>query len=108
MSEYTSIKETVLQLIAENLSEIRERFGIETIGVFGSVSRGEDTADSDVDILYEFVEDKATLRNLLDLKEYLSSLFGREVDLIPAYLTPVLKPYLQKDAILYGAQTVIA
>lgn len=54
MPEYTSIKEDVLKKLEANLPEMRERFGIETIGIFGSVSRGEDTPRSDIDILYKF------------------------------------------------------
>ena len=103
MTEYVSIKEDVLKKLEANLPEIRERFGIETIGICGSVSRGEDSPDSDVDVLYAFAEDKATLRNLLSLHEYLSLLFHREVDVIPIeFVTPVLMQYLQRDAILYG------
>ena len=52
MQEYQSIKEDALKKLAENLSEMQERFEIETIGIFGSVSRGEDTQDSDIDVLY--------------------------------------------------------
>lgn len=54
MPEYTSIKEDVLKKLEANLPEMRERFGIETIGIFGSVSRGEDTPRSDIDSLYKF------------------------------------------------------
>ena len=51
MSEYVSIKNEVVKKLEEHLPEIRERFGIEMLGVFGSVSRGEDKPDSDIDIL---------------------------------------------------------
>lgn len=109
MTEYTSIKDSCLKKFEDNLPEIRKRFGIETIGIFGSVSRGEDTETSDVDVLYMFREEDATLKNLLDLKDYLEDLFERNVDLVPIeFLTPRLKLRLQRDAILYGAQKVIA
>ncbi|MDO5845195.1 MAG: nucleotidyltransferase domain-containing protein, partial [Methanocorpusculum sp.] len=65
-----------------NLPEIRERFGIETIGIFGSVARGEDTADSDVDVIYTFREGESTLNNLVSLVDYMKNLFGREMDLV--------------------------
>lgn len=55
MSEYVSIKEEVLSTLKAHFPEIREWFGIETLGVFGSVSRGEDTTESDVDILTGFI-----------------------------------------------------
>ena len=43
MSEYVSIKKTVLQKLEESLPELAERFDVAVIGIFGSVSRGEDT-----------------------------------------------------------------
>ena len=58
MTSYVSIKEDVLAKLKENLPEIRERFFVDIIGIFGSVSRGEDTAESDVDVLYTFSEGK--------------------------------------------------
>jgi uncharacterized protein len=42
-----------LALLRTHEAEIRERFGIARIGVFGSVIRGEERPDSDVDILGE-------------------------------------------------------
>ncbi|MCQ2355824.1 MAG: nucleotidyltransferase domain-containing protein [Methanocorpusculum sp.] len=47
--EYTSIKEDVLKNSRRTFQRL-ENFSVETIGVFGSVSRGEDTAESDIDI----------------------------------------------------------
>ena len=83
MDGYASIKETVVRTLCEKLPEIRERFGVETIGVFGSVSRGEDTEESDVDILFSFREGAVSLDRFLDLAEYLESVFLKKVDLIP-------------------------
>ena len=37
--------------------DLEEKFQVETIGVFGSYSRGEQTKKSDVDILVEFAKD---------------------------------------------------
>lgn len=68
MAEYQSIKSDVLSKLEAHLPEIRERFGIETLGLFGSVSRGEDTSDSDVDILYRFGTDVVRLRQFMGLK----------------------------------------
>lgn len=103
MSEYVSIKEEVLRKLNENLTEIRERFDIETIGIFGSVSRGEDTPESDVDVLYSFISGGLPLRRFFAFKKYLEELFGREVDLVPVkWMAPELKPYIEQDMILYG------
>ena len=67
MPEYVSIRDDVVKKLEEHLPEIRERFGIETLGLFGSVSRGEDTAESDIDILYRFKPGIKTYHAMLDL-----------------------------------------
>lgn len=94
MSEYVSIKEEVLKKLEANLPEIRERFGIETIGIFGSVSRGEDLPSSDVDVLYTFRPGELTLANLVNLGDYLEELFGRKVDLVAER---ALSPYIRSE-----------
>jgi predicted nucleotidyltransferase len=63
--------------------------------VFGSVARGEATAQSDVDLLVEF-EKGRTLLDLAGLHRELEEALGRPVDVTtPAALHPLLK-----DAIL--------
>ncbi|WOF17059.1 nucleotidyltransferase family protein [Methanoplanus sp. FWC-SCC4] len=100
---YHSIKSEVLAKLESHLPEIQERFGIESLGVFGSVSRGEDTPESDVDILYRFKPGIKTYHALLDLGEYLEKLFGRKVDLVSSeWMSPYLRPYVDAEVILYG------
>lgn len=60
--------------------EMKERFGVRKIGVFGSAARGDAGPESDVDVLVEF-EDPAFDR-YMDLKFYLEDLFGRPCDLV--------------------------
>ncbi len=82
MEEYQSIKPRVLALLERELPTLRDKYGIETIGIFGSVSRGEDTPESDVDIVYSFRPEMDTYENLLDLGDFLEGLFQRRVDLV--------------------------
>ncbi len=96
MTEYQSIKEDVLAKLEVHMPELRNRFGIETIGIFGSVSRGEDNPESDVDVLYTFRLGESTLANLVSLGTYLEELFGRKVDLIAERS---LSPYIRSDVI---------
>jgi excisionase family DNA binding protein len=70
----------LLQVLREAAPDLRERFGVRKIGVFGSAARGEAGPESDVDILVEF-EDPAFDR-YMDLKFYLEDLFGRPCDLV--------------------------
>ena len=56
--------------------------GIVRLGVFGSVARGEDTEESDVELMVTF--DEAQRHSALDeirLKRHLTSLLGTDVDL---------------------------
>ncbi len=71
----------IIEKIRKNMDEIR-KFGVERIGVFGSFSREDQRPESDVDLIVEFEEGKATLDNFLALSEFLEELLGRKVDLL--------------------------
>jgi uncharacterized protein len=57
-----------------------ERVGAHNVRVFGSVARGEDTADSDLDLLVDFPARERGLLPLLTLAEQVERLVGRRVD----------------------------
>lgn len=89
-----------MRKLGDHLPEIRDRFGIRTIGVFGSVSRGEDTPESDVDILISFQEGQARFINMVYLGDYLEELFGRKVDLITHDgISKYMRPYIEAEVI---------
>ena len=44
----------VRKIIERHRGELRERYGVKEIGIFGSFVRGEEREDSDIDILVEF------------------------------------------------------
>jgi predicted nucleotidyltransferase len=75
-------------------AEIRERFGVRRIGIFGSFARGEEREGSDMDVLVEFEGGRKTFDNYMDLKYFLQDLFGRSVDLVTVQ---ALKPQLKED-----------
>lgn len=72
----------VLKALKSREDEIKRRFGIKKIGVFGSFVRGEERERSDVDVLVEFRAGHSTFDNYMELKFFLEKLFGRRVDLI--------------------------
>lgn len=86
MKDVESIKRT----LSANKAELREKFKVKTIGVFGSYVRGEQTKKSDVDILVEF-EEPIGLFEFMDLEEELSKLLGVKVDLVSK---KALKPHI--------------
>ena len=62
---------------------LKEKFEVETIGIFGSFTRGEQTRRSDVDVLVEFAEDAHVgFFKFLDLEEFLARKLGVQVDLV--------------------------
>jgi predicted nucleotidyltransferase len=92
-------REATFNLLNEHSPEIKERFGVRRLAVFGSVARNEAGVDSDVDVLVEF-EGSTTFRGYMGLKFYLEDLFQRPVDLVTeAGLRPVFRPYVEEDAI---------
>ena len=70
--------------------ELRERFKVKEIGVFGSYVRGMQRSGSDVDVLVEF-EEPVGLFDFMDLEDYLSGLLGVKVDLVSR---KALKPHI--------------
>ncbi|PKL63247.1 MAG: nucleotidyltransferase [Methanomicrobiales archaeon HGW-Methanomicrobiales-2] len=82
------------------LPEIRERFGVAKIGIFGSTARGEERPGSDVDVLVEFAPGQTTFRNFMELAFYLEDLFGRRVDLVTEQgLSQYLRPYVEREVV---------
>ena len=70
------------------------------LGVFGSVSRKEDTPDSDIDILVDFPPEKGIYRKFIHLADELEDLFGRSVDLVTVkMLSPYIRPYVEHEVI---------
>ena len=78
----TMLTETqILKVMEENYSAIK-RFGVKTIGLFGSYLQGEQDEDSDIDILVEFAPGKKTFDNYMGLKFFLEDTFNLKVDLV--------------------------
>ena len=68
------------------------------IGLFGSYERGEQTAESDIDILVNFKETLSLLQ-LIRIENELSELLGRKVDLVTvgAIKNQRIKKSIEKD-----------
>jgi len=70
-----------IALIEAHAGELRAN-GARKVGIFGSLSRGQETPDSDVDIYLEFADGMKTYDNFFAIHELLESVFGRRVDLV--------------------------
>ena len=65
----------------EEILRIAARHGARNVRVFGSVARGEDRHDSDVDLLVEMDDDRSLL-DLVGLEQELEGLLSRNVDVL--------------------------
>jgi hypothetical protein len=67
------------------ITALGRQYGARRIRVFGSVARGEERPDSDVDFLVEFDQGYDLFAQRLPLTRQLSELLGRPVDLLPEH-----------------------
>ena len=65
--------------------ELAHLHGAEDIRVFGSVARGEECADSDIDLLVTLPSGYDMFLQRLPLSDSLSTLLNRKIDLVPEH-----------------------
>jgi predicted nucleotidyltransferase len=83
-------RSSILKTLADHREEVR-RFGVRSLGLFGSVARGQATAASDLDFIVDL--ETPTFDAYMGLMEFLEELFQRPVDLV---LANTLKPRLRE------------
>jgi uncharacterized protein len=73
-------KEYIIEQLRNNKNLLRNRFAVEKIGLFGSYSKGLESADSDIDFVVEFTEPKFDY--ISGLMIYLENIFHRKIEII--------------------------
>jgi len=68
-------------VLRDHLPDLRERYGVESLGIFGSYVRGEEEEDSDLDVLVEF-SGTIGLFGFVGFNNDLSDMLGIKVDLV--------------------------
>ena len=87
-------KQDIVTVLREN-RELIQGLGVKRLGLFGSFVRGEQRAESDVDLLVEFEPGKKTFDNFMALAFLLEDLLRRRVELVTAEsLSPYLRPHI--------------
>jgi predicted nucleotidyltransferase len=82
----------------DDILAIASRHGVSNLRLFGSVARGEERADSDIDLLVDLADDRG-FDDYLGLIEELEKLFGRRVEVvIGRSLSPHFRPYIEAEA----------
>lgn len=91
-------KEEIKETLQRFKPILKEKFKVKEIGIFGSCVRGEESEESDVDILVEFYEPIGW--EFIDFKEFLEEILGKEVDLVTVRaLKPQLKDKILKEVV---------
>ncbi len=71
----------IKQILSDRKSWLCETYQITELGIFGSYARGEQTQDSDVDVLIDYKQ-APTLFELVNLRDFLRDLLGLPVDVV--------------------------
>ena len=92
----------IIGILRRRDGEIKKRFHVKRIGLFGSFARGDDKENSDVDIMVEF--EQPTFDNFMKLAFFLEDILGKKVELVtPDSLSPYIAPYV-KDEVVWADQ----
>ncbi|MDA8325596.1 MAG: nucleotidyltransferase family protein [Nitrospiraceae bacterium] len=91
--------EKIKDILNKHRDELRGKYKITEIGIFGSYIRGEQNKESDIDILVEFSE-PVSLLDLIGAENYISDLVRRKVDLVPREdIRPELKRVILDEVV---------
>ncbi|ATZ61666.2 MAG: nucleotidyltransferase family protein [Methanosarcinales archaeon Met12] len=88
----------IKKILSTNRRELRDKYGVKELYIFGSLVTDEQTEGSDVDILVEFY-DAPDLLKFIEIERYIEEIIGVKVDLVRK---TVIRPEI-KDAVLEEA-----
>lgn len=92
-------KAEYINLLQSVKEELKERYGIRSLRLFGSVARDEHVQSSDVDICVETETPNPFI--IMDIKEFLENLFECSVDIVRfrQNMNPFLKQQIENEGI---------
>ena len=94
-----AVRDSLAEKLRSALPELRRRYGLRRVQMYGSVARGDARPDSDVDLLVEF-DHVPTLFSIGRLQVDLEALLGRHVDIAtPGGMHPRVLAAARADAI---------
>lgn len=101
MNRFEELREKILPVLLP--------YGVKRVALFGSVARGEDTPESDVDILVEIEEPRKVpvgFFTWVRLERELEERLGKEVDLVSSKgLSRYIRPYVEKELVVLYDKT---
>jgi uncharacterized protein len=83
----------------EAILRLARNYGIRRVRLFGSVARGEDRPESDVDVLIEFDPGRSLL-DQVGFRQDLEELLGRRIDVVSeGGISPYLEATILREAV---------
>jgi uncharacterized protein len=90
-------KQDILDVLDRNRSYLKG-LGIKKIGLFGSFVRGDQSSNSDIDLLVEFEPGRKSFDTFMDLSFFLKEVLQHRIELITVEsLSPYLGPHILKE-----------
>ena len=97
MSTGVQTKREVFKTISDHSAQLKD-LGVKKVGIFGSFVRGEQTPESDIDLLVQFEPEKKNFDNFMDLYFLLEDLLQRRVEIITTEaLSPYIGPHIMSE-----------
>ena len=97
MEGTTKTKQDILDALHQNRARLQE-LGVRKIGLLGSFARGEQRADSDMDLVVEFESERKTFDGFMNLPFLLEETLEHRVELVTGEsLNPYLGPHILKE-----------
>lgn len=91
--------DSILNKLSLHKSEIFKNYDLKELGIFGSIVRGENNIDSDVDLLVEY-EKTPDLLKYIELENKIEAILNTKVDLvIKNSIRPELKNEILNEVI---------
>ena len=83
----------------EEIINIAKKYGANNVRVFGSMSRGEESVESDLDIIVE-MERGSSLLDIIAIKQDIEELLGIKVDVVTeSSISPYIRDAVLKEAV---------
>jgi predicted nucleotidyltransferase len=90
--------EELKKIIAQNQTLLEQKYKVKTLAFFGSFVHGDQTEESDIDVLVEFSEPVGLL--FIHLGDFLEEILGIKVDLLtPDAIKPNRKKFIMDELV---------
>lgn len=75
------LRDRVIDQLRQHRAEL-EAMGVSSLSLFGSVARGEQASDSDIDLFFDYADPRFSLIELVAVQRRISDILGAEADVM--------------------------